>query len=546
LPEAALAVLRIGFLPDDPAGPACTFPECDGAGRIIGLNRRYGDGRKQCVVGSHRGLTIPNGWRDRDGPLLLPEGASDVFALTALGLAAVGRPSNTGGVEHLIELLRDVPPERSIVVIGEYDTKPDGKWPGRDGAVKVAAQLHERLNRPVQWVLPPAGAKDVRRWVQVQKLDVTCADEWQELGQRLLCDLQEITNKATAAPTPERPRPPIERFTAGQLIQLYPHLHPPVIDGLLRERETMNIIGVSKTMKSWLGYGLALSIATGQIWLGRFSTCCGPVLLIDNELHKPTLAARIKTVGEAMSLRPAEYADRLHVWPLRGNLRDIHELGAELETVAPGAFRFIILDAKYRMIPPLASENSNADETRFYNALDCYADRITAGIGNIHHSSKGQQGDKRVTDVGAGAGAQSRATDCHLILREHEEDNVVVLEAAVRSFAPVAPLALRWVFPLWQPAEDVDPTKLRGRFTVQEQRQQERDAEGMDKIRQRLRQGPATPRDLRECGLSRGRIDRLLGVMVEQDELEWTTTLLRGNESRQYRLRDVGDGRPPT
>jgi hypothetical protein len=79
----------------------------------------------------------------------------------------------------------------------------------------------------------------------------------------------------------------------------------------------------------------------------------------------------------------------------------------------------------------------------------------------IHHASKGDQSGKSVTDVGAGAGAQSRATDTHLILRPHAEDKVVVLDAAVRSWPPVEPICLRWDFPTWTPAPDLDASDLR-------------------------------------------------------------------------------------
>ncbi len=48
-----------------------------------------------------------------------------------------------------------------------------------------------------------------------------------------------------------------------------------------------------------------------------------------------------------------------------------------------------------------------------------------------------------------------------MILRPHEEDNAVVLDAAVRSWPPVAPLCLRWEFPTWTPAPELDPTALR-------------------------------------------------------------------------------------
>src|SRR5690606_38037062 len=148
------------------------------------------------------------------------------------------------------------------------------------------------------------------------------------------------------------------------------------------------------------------------------------------------------------------------------------DIAMDFESIAAGEFGCIIFDAKYRFGNGV-SENDNAAESQFYNLVDQIAANTGAAVVLVHHTSKGSQSDKRTTDVGAGAGAQSRAADCHLVLREHEEEGVVVLDAVVRSFPPVEPLALRWQFPLWQPADDIDPGKLKGRLTAQEQRQAE-------------------------------------------------------------------------
>lgn len=135
-----------------------TFPECDGDGRVIGITERTpradGTAAKKMQKGGSRGLTIPVGWQDRPGPVLLVEGASDTLALTAAGLAVVGRPSNTGGAEHLARLLVGWPADRGVVVVGENDGKPDWSWPGRDGANRTAAALAARLHRPVEVVMP--------------------------------------------------------------------------------------------------------------------------------------------------------------------------------------------------------------------------------------------------------------------------------------------------------------------------------------------------------------------------------------------------------
>jgi hypothetical protein len=161
--------------------PCWCFAETDAGGRAVGILRRFRDGKKRSQRGGKRGLILPRDWQEGDGAIFLPEGPSDVLALRALGLAAVARPSNTGGVGLLAELLRDVPADRQVIVLGERDHKPEGTWPGRDGALMTARGLAEKLGRPVQWALPPEGAKDVRAWVLSYQPEPTWDAEWSEL-----------------------------------------------------------------------------------------------------------------------------------------------------------------------------------------------------------------------------------------------------------------------------------------------------------------------------------------------------------------------------
>ncbi|HET6573523.1 MAG TPA: hypothetical protein VFG68_07970 [Fimbriiglobus sp.] len=202
LPVDALAILPLlGFRPDDRNGPCFTFPECDATGALIGMTRRYADGAKSAIHGSRRGLTLPDGWRDRPGPVFVVEGASDTLAMTRAGLACVGRPSNTGGAAMLADLFRELPPDRPVVVVGENDSKPHGAWPGRDGARHVAAELARRLGRPVSWALPPADAKDARDWLTA---DARGRAGWPARGKELR---EKLTGAAVAvAPSPELTR----------------------------------------------------------------------------------------------------------------------------------------------------------------------------------------------------------------------------------------------------------------------------------------------------------------------------------------------------
>lgn len=273
--------------------------------------------------------------------------------------------------------------------------------------------------------------------------------------------LQLTALKEGDPPMPDTEPPPPQFISVRQLMAACPALRPAVIDGLLREGETMNVIASPKTGKSWLVLDLAIAVATGRPWLGRFPTVAGDVLIIDNELHGETSANRIPKVAKARGLGTDEFADRVFIRNLRGGLQDIVSLGSYFRAIEPGRFRLIVLDAFYRFLPAGMDENANADMASLYNHIDRYAADLGCAFVLIHHSSKGNQSGKSVTDVGAGAGSQSRATDAHLVLRPHEEADVVVLDAAVRSWPPQESVCLRWAFPVWDAADDLDPKRLK-------------------------------------------------------------------------------------
>jgi hypothetical protein len=148
-------------------------PERDGAGAVVGAARREaGSGRKIHVKGGRRGLCYPPDVRDRPGPLYVPEGATSTPACLTLGLAAVGRPSCDGGVEHLAALLRSLPPGREVVVLGERDRHQTDRgewvWPGLDRALDAARRLAVQ-GRPIRVALTPGSTEDVRRWLDGER-----------------------------------------------------------------------------------------------------------------------------------------------------------------------------------------------------------------------------------------------------------------------------------------------------------------------------------------------------------------------------------------
>jgi len=213
LPKDAFGGFTLGMNGYSNASAEFTVPERDGKGAIIGLATRIepmplSGKNKLFIKGGKRGLTIPDGWRDKPGPLLLVEGFTDTAALTAAGLCAIGRQSNLGGSELLAELLAKWPTSRGIIVVGENDEN----GAGLNGAIKVSGKLSALLRRKVPYALPPKEAKDVREWLTDPARGET---PWSERGSELLHYLEANATKLSrnarlAKQIPEYRRFPVE------------------------------------------------------------------------------------------------------------------------------------------------------------------------------------------------------------------------------------------------------------------------------------------------------------------------------------------------
>lgn len=180
--------LRVGWDTPRRSQSRWTIPERDATGTVIGIAIRRKGGGKRFFQDGKRGLTYSDDWHIGNGPILLVEGASDAAALLSMGLSVIGRPSNNAGTDLLVALVRDLPDERKLIVVGENDRKvhqtlksavrkrhrPDCDccsvcWPGKYGAIRTATKLSELLCRNVGWCLTPDNAKDARDWLRMMR-----------------------------------------------------------------------------------------------------------------------------------------------------------------------------------------------------------------------------------------------------------------------------------------------------------------------------------------------------------------------------------------
>jgi hypothetical protein len=273
-----------------------------------------------------------------------------------------------------------------------------------------------------------------------------------------------IPHKSVEAPATAENNdlPDLEIEDAADLVNDNPELRREVIGELGRIGEVLTIIAMSKAQKTYLLICLALCKVAGRMFLGRFSTVpAGKVLLIDCELHKPTLARRIHAVAKALGIAESEYRGRLKVISMRGRLRNLDQLDPIIRAIPKGEYSLIIIDPLFRIYPPGINENDNAHIAAIFNQLDRYSEMTGAMFAISHHSSKGSQAAKNAMDVSAGAGSWARCVDTLIVLRPHELEDCAAVEVIARSFPPMKPFAMRWQYPLWHIDASLDGTALR-------------------------------------------------------------------------------------
>lgn len=247
---------------------------------------------------------------------------------------------------------------------------------------------------------------------------------------------------------------------------------PQIVRGVLRAGQIAMLSASSKAGKSWALLASAFAVATGGTWFG-WEAAQGRVLYINCELTDYDLEVRLKRLADAMGINGIP--DGLDVWHLRG-------LSVSLSNILPdilrrqedkGHYALILPDPLYRFGQG-RDENDNGVQAVTMGELGELAERTSAAVIVAHHFSKGAQAGKEHLDRASGAGMFARAPDTIMTLTAHEEPNCYALETTCRSFAKPDPVVVRWQYPLWELADELDPADLRRqpgrspRFTVKD------------------------------------------------------------------------------
>ena len=206
--------------------------------------------------------------------------------------------------------------------------------------------------------------------------------------------------------------PEIETF--GDLSEL-PPLAPTIIEGVLRRKQKMLVVGPSKAGKSFLMVELGIAVAEGWEWFGH-QCSKGRVLIVNFEIQRPSMMRRIQDVWERMaeSHEGGITAKRnLDVWNLRGHSAPLDKITPNLvRQAANGAYDLIIIDPIYKVLT--GDENSASDMARFCNEFDVISEQLGCTVVYCHHHAKGDAGRRAAMDRASGSGVFTRDPDAFL------------------------------------------------------------------------------------------------------------------------------------
>lgn len=267
--------------------------------------------------------------------------------------------------------------------------------------------------------------------------------------------------EADSGDAPDDGFPPF--IDAADALENMADLPEELIEGLLRRGDQMLIAGASKTSKSFLALELAVAVATGRDWLGKYPCRRGRVLYINGEVKQAMMERRLEAVlkptgeTEKTGVDLSELKDRLIFNHLRGYTVTISQICKRIEKQRQ-KFDLIVCDPLYTL-GDVKDENDASAVLRFLRELGTLSEKTGAAVITVHHHSKGAQGGKKSIDRASGSGAFGRWFDAILDLSvlnvpagvaEQSKSPKTVgmrLEFDLRNYEQPVPLSIWWKYP---------------------------------------------------------------------------------------------------
>jgi len=173
-------------------------------------------------------------------------------------------------------------------------------------------------------------------------------------------------------------------FTAADALQPQPAIQW-IIENVFSPGSVTLVYGKQGAKKTWLMMDAAISICTGDPWLG-YPTRQGNSLIIDEESGRRRMGRRLTQVLHGHNGN--EHTPIFYTTLENFNLQKQGEIQSITEMIIKTDAKFIFIDALMDIMPG-ADENAVGDVSPIFHALRTIAEITDSAIVVIHHASKG-------------------------------------------------------------------------------------------------------------------------------------------------------------
>lgn len=231
--------------------------------------------------------------------------------------------------------------------------------------------------------------------------------------------------------------------TFGAIVAEEPPPPDPIVNSLFEAGDKVEVVGESKSRKSWWVLSLVLHIAAGVDFSGLRIEKPRKVVYANLELTPKWLARRLRALMKAYGITPDMIGDRLVIVNARGCADDLR---SRLESFPDeSGVDLVVLDPRYKLNDRGQDDNSAADLASLLEVFDSVASRGPAVL-TVVHDGKGIAGDRDIRDRGAGSSVAGRDCDARITLTRHTADPEykLVVEVLQRNFDRLAPFTVEF------------------------------------------------------------------------------------------------------
>lgn len=232
-----------------------------------------------------------------------------------------------------------------------------------------------------------------------------------------------------------------------------------ILYGFLYKGGKMILGAPSKGKKSYNLIALSACVAAGRPWLGICSSV-SKVLFLNFELFPFEFEERLERIVDALKL-PPETTKNIEAIHLRGLSAPIQDMAdAIIRRTKQSNVDLLIVDPCYKSYGGL-DENSASDMALYCNSLERIANECDAAIAIAHHFAKGNSSSKDAFDRISGSGVLWRDPDAMAVFSPHAVDDAFTVSLGVRSFPIRKEFVVKWDYPVFRIAPDLDPEQLK-------------------------------------------------------------------------------------